>query len=80
MYVRDEQSALVVPPEAKVEEVAQVLKHAIQNPQLRRQLGVGARLAALSHFDVPVVQRRIAEALDCIVTPNSGGRRTPLSS
>ena len=66
LYVRDGESALVVSPDAQAHEIAQLLKRAIQNPQLRRQLGAGARRAALNHFDIPVVQQRIAEALVCV--------------
>jgi glycosyltransferase involved in cell wall biosynthesis len=73
LYVKDGESALVVSPEAPAESVAEVLKTALENPQLRQTLGTGARQAALTHFDIPVVQKVIEQALSRISRTN--GRR-----
>ena len=62
-YVENGKSALVVSPNDSAEKVAEVLKLAIERPQLRQQLGRGARQAALTHFDFPIVQRSMADAL-----------------
>lgn len=62
-YVEHLKSALVVSPEDPAEAVAAALKQALENPELRRRLGEGGRQAALKHFDMPVVQRTMAEAL-----------------
>jgi hypothetical protein len=40
--------------------VASFMKRALENPDWRRKLGQGAREAALTHCDLPVVQRIIA--------------------
>lgn len=65
-YVQHGQSALVVGANDPPEKVADVLRQAIESPELRRRLGAGARQAALTHFDVPVVQRKMAAALSGI--------------
>ncbi|HVV72460.1 MAG TPA: glycosyltransferase family 4 protein, partial [Verrucomicrobiae bacterium] len=62
-YVEDRKSALVVSVEDSAERVAAVLREALENRDLRRRLGEGARAAALKHFDVPVVQRTIQEGM-----------------
>jgi glycosyltransferase involved in cell wall biosynthesis len=63
LYVQNDESALIASPDAPAEEIAKLLKRAIQDPQLRSRLGSGARNAALRHFDLPVVQSQIFEAL-----------------
>lgn len=62
-YVRNGESALVVSPDDPAEKVAAVLKQAIEHPEWRRRLSEGARQAALAHFDVPVIQKLMAQAL-----------------
>jgi glycosyltransferase involved in cell wall biosynthesis len=63
-YVRDDESAIVVNPDDSPEHVAERLSRVLASADLRRKLANGARQAALSHFDIPVVQQRLAEALD----------------
>src|SRR5262249_54025382 len=62
-YVEHGRSALVVRADDPAEKVAAVLKQALEQPEWRRQLSEGGRQAALKHFDVPVVQKSMAEAL-----------------
>jgi glycosyltransferase involved in cell wall biosynthesis len=62
-YVEHGKSALLVPPDALAEEVAEVLKQAIEHPEWRKSLGAAARQAALAHFHLPVVQKVISDAL-----------------
>jgi glycosyltransferase involved in cell wall biosynthesis len=59
----------VVRADDPAEKVAAVLKDALERPELRRQLGAGARQAALRHFDVPVVQKTMAEGLRQVCAP-----------
>jgi glycosyltransferase involved in cell wall biosynthesis len=68
-YVEHGRSALVVRADDPAEKVAAVLKDALERPELRRQLGAGARQAALRHFDVPVVQKTMAEGLRQVCAP-----------
>jgi glycosyltransferase involved in cell wall biosynthesis len=63
-YVQDGESAIVVGPDDPAERIAQRLSDALEDPDVRRRLATGARKAALRHFDVPVVQKCLAEALD----------------
>lgn len=72
-YVEHGRSALVVRADDPAEKVAAVLQDALKRPELRRQLGGGGRQAALKHFDVPVVQRMMAEGLQRVCAPE---RRT----
>ena len=67
-YVEHLKSALVVSSEDPAEKVAEVLKLAIESPEWRQKLGRGAREAALTHFDFPVVQRSLREALQMLPT------------
>jgi glycosyltransferase involved in cell wall biosynthesis len=62
-YVENGKSALVVSADAPPEKIAAVMKEALERPGWRRQIGAGGRQAALKHFDVPVVQKSMDEAL-----------------
>ena len=62
-YVENGKSALVVSPDDSVDRIAQLLKEAIERPEWRMRLGEGARKVALAHFDLPVIQEKIAQAL-----------------
>jgi glycosyltransferase involved in cell wall biosynthesis len=75
LYVHHGESALVASPDLPAEEIAQLLKQAIRDPRLRSRLGTGARSAALKHFDLPVVQRQISDALDCLSITSTGRNR-----
>jgi glycosyltransferase involved in cell wall biosynthesis len=62
-YVEHGRSALVVSPDSSAETIAGLLKHVIEHAEERQALGTGARQAALTHFDVPVVQKIISVGL-----------------
>jgi len=70
-YVENGKSAIVVSVDDSAERVAAILKEPLQDPALRRRLGEGARQAALRHFDVPVVQRKMREALGELRMPRA---------
>jgi glycosyltransferase involved in cell wall biosynthesis len=66
LYVQDGESAIVVHPEDPPAHVANRLGQVLQNPELRRKLGKGARQAALRHFDVPVISTRLQQSLETL--------------
>jgi glycosyltransferase involved in cell wall biosynthesis len=78
-YVKNDESGLVVEPDAPPERIASELKRVIEEPALRRKLAAGARQVALNHFDVPVVQKVLSRVLETLpnrqLQPNQGNSK-----
>lgn len=63
LYLKDQESALLVSPQCAVPEIEQALSSALASPELRKKMGSAGRDVALTHFDVPVAQRRLESLL-----------------
>jgi len=64
-YVRDGESAVVLPSPFTAEAVAAAIRAALDSPDRRRAIGAAGRAVACRHFDVPVA----AEILNQIIAP-----------
>jgi len=63
LYLKHQESALLVSPHCAVPEIEQALSSALASPELRKKMGSAGRAVALSQFDVPVAQRRLESLL-----------------
>jgi glycosyltransferase involved in cell wall biosynthesis len=70
-YLRDGESALLVPAGADPERIAGALGRALVDPALRRRVGAAGRAVALRHFDLDAGRRTLDGMLAAIAPPRS---------
>lgn len=69
-FLRDGESALLVPAGAGPERIAEALDRALADPLLRRRVGAAGREVALRHFDVDAGRRTLDAMLARIAPPH----------